>query len=54
MSNSISHSTKPIAFRLPVEVYQVIERKARKQGLKPADWLKRRVAYDVCRKHSKS
>jgi len=51
MSNRISHRTKPIAIRIPVEVYDTIERKAKKRGIKPSEWLKNRVVYDVQRKH---
>jgi len=53
MSNRVSHRTKPIAIRLPIAVYDTIARKARKQGMKPSEWLRRRTIYDVCRKHSK-
>lgn len=54
MSNSPSHTTKIIAFRLPNEVYSILERKAGKQGIKPSEWLRKRVIYDICRKHGKS
>jgi len=48
------NKTKAIAIRIPMEVYSTIARKAKKQGIKPSEWLKNRVVYDVQRKHSKS
>ena len=54
MSNAKSSRTKAIAIRIPVGVYDTIARKATKQGMKPSEWLRKRVVYDVQRKHSKS
>jgi len=47
----LSSTTKVVAFRLPIAISAILERKAGKQGLKPSEWLKRRLIYDVSRKH---
>ena len=51
MSSNPSQTTDAICLRIPKEVFTILERKARKQGVKPSEWLKRRVIYDVSRKH---
>ena len=51
MSNNPSHTTDAIALRIPKEVYAILKRKAKKQGIKPSEWLKRRMIYDITRRH---
>ena len=51
MSNAPSSKTVAIAFRVPVDTYGIILRKATKRGMKPSEWLRKRVIYDVSRKH---
>lgn len=53
MSNNPSHVTKAIALRLSNEVYDVLVRKATKQGIKPSEWVKKRLSYDLMRLHGK-
>jgi hypothetical protein len=43
--------TIPIAMRLPESVYSVVVRRAGKMGIKPSEWLKNRIVYDVRRVH---
>lgn len=45
-----SSKTKSIATRLPNDVYAVIERRAKKKGLKPSEWLRGFVTYDARRR----
>jgi len=47
----LSSTTKAYAFRLPNGISAILERKARKQGVLPSEWLKRRMIYDISRKH---
>ena len=42
-----------ITFRLPNEIYAVLEKRANKQGRLVSDYLKARVIYDTMRKHHK-
>jgi len=51
MSNRLSTKTKPVAFRLDNEVYDILKRRADAQGVSPSDYLKKRVTYDLTRKH---
>jgi hypothetical protein len=51
MSNNPSSKTVAVAFRLPIEVYKSINRKALKQGKSVSQRLKDRVIYDETRKH---
>ena len=46
-----SSKTTTIAFRLPNNVMDVLERRAGKQGLRVSDYLRTRVIYDTMRKH---
>ncbi len=46
----VSHATKTIACRLNNEVYGIIERRAKKKGIKVSEYLKRFVSYDARRK----
>ena len=50
---SKENPTIPIAFRLPKSVYAIINRRAGKQNIKPSEWLRKRVIYDVQRKHKR-
>jgi hypothetical protein len=42
-------------FRLPTEVYSIIERRLEKhpRGLKMGEYLRERVTYDILRSHKK-
>jgi len=42
--------TKSIACRLPLDVYAVIERRAKKRKVIPSEYLKRLITYDARRK----
>ena len=53
MSNKPSATTKVVAFRLPNEVYFVLERRAKKQNITVSAYLKKRVKYDTMRKHGR-
>jgi len=53
MSNIPSATTKPIALRLPNEVYDTLERRANKQGRKVSDYLRKRICFDVLRSHKR-
>ena len=53
MPYRISHTTEVIAFRLPLDVIAIIKRRAGKQGIKPSEYLRRRVNYDTTRSHKK-
>jgi len=50
MSNNPSKTTKAIATRLPVDVYDTIERRAKKRGMKPSEYVKGFITRDVRRK----
>jgi len=50
MSNNPSSTTKTIAFRLENDVYNIVERRAKKKSIKPGEYLKRWVTYDARRK----
>jgi len=50
MSNNPSKTTKAIATRLPVDVYEVIERRAKRKGVKVSEYLKQFITYDTRRK----
>jgi len=47
---NISSKTKPVATRLPVDVYAVLERRAKRRGLKVSEYLKAFLTYDARRK----
>jgi len=51
MGNMISTKTTPVAFRLDNEVYDILKRRAEAQGITPSEYLKKRVSYDLTRKH---
>ena len=53
MSNNPSATTKPVAFRVPNDVYEMMARRAKRMGLKVSDYIKRRVVYDATRQHGK-
>ena len=44
------NKTVPIAFRVPIEVYEVLNRRA---SGKVNSYVKKRVIYDTLRKHGK-
>ncbi len=46
----LSKTTTPVAFRLPNEAYEIVSRRAEKQGLKISDYLKKFITYDARRK----
>ena len=50
----VSHTTDVISVRLPNDVLAIIKRRADKLGILPSQWLKRRITYDVRRKHGSS
>lgn len=45
-----SKRTKPVTFRLPKEVVAIVERRAKKQGLKLSEYLRKFVTYDALRR----
>ncbi len=47
---NVSSKTKTIAFRLPNDVYNIVERRARKQKIKVSEYLKRHITYDATRR----
>ncbi len=49
-----SKSSKTITIRLSNEVYAKLERMHKKQGYTIHDFLKRRIEYDLTRKHGTS
>ena len=53
MSSNRSHTTRVYALRLPNDVGDIIDRRATGQGIKPMEYLRRRVIYDITRKHGK-
>jgi len=46
----VSKSTKAIAFRLDISVWNVIYRRASKRGLKVSEYCKERTSVDATRK----
>lgn len=54
ISYRLSTTTTPIALRLPNEVYEILERRASKQGMLTSEYLRRRVIYDTTRSHKKN
>lgn len=51
MSNARSSTTTPVALRLLNEVYEILERRATKQGERVSDYVRARLIYDTLRKH---
>lgn len=53
MPNS-NTKTIPVMFRIPIEVYKVIERRVGKHPRhdKVSEYLRERAIYDITRKHS--
>ena len=51
--NAVTSTKPPIAFRLPYDVHVILVRRAKKMNMKPSDYLRRRVIYDICRSHHK-
>ena len=51
MSNNPSKKTVAVSFRMSVEVHTIIARRAKRQGIKVSEYIKRRVSYDTIRKH---
>jgi predicted transcriptional regulator len=49
-----SKSSKTITIRLSNEAYAKLERMHKKTGYTPHDYLKRRIEYDLTRKHGKA
>lgn len=45
-----SSRTKPIAFRVPVDVSEVLERRANRNGIKVSEYVKQFLTKDVRRK----
>jgi len=45
-----STKTRVIAFRIPLGVYSIVERRAEKQKIKPSDYLKNLVSKDALRR----
>jgi len=51
---NISHKTKPVAFRIPVDTFEVLERRTKGKRSRWAtvnEYLRDRVVYDTSRKH---
>ena len=46
-----SSRTVAVAFRIPVEVYNILLRRSEKKGIKVGNYLAKRVEYDTLRKH---
>ena len=53
MPNTMGKSI-PIVFRLSVEAYKIVKRRADKQGKSVGQYYKDRAEYDIKRKHGKS
>lgn len=54
MAHGTSSKTKIVAFRLPVDVYNVLQRRidgARTHWESVGEYLQDRIIYDVTRKH---
>ncbi len=51
MTPGSSPHNVPVAFRLPLHVARIVARRAARAGLTPGEYLKRRVVYDITRKH---
>ena len=47
---NISHKTVPVAFRLDIKAYTIINKRAEKRGLTVGHYLKGLVEYDALRK----
>ena len=47
---NISSKTKTIAFRLPMDVIKIIERRAIKKKIKSSEYLRNFVIYDARRR----
>jgi len=45
-----SKTTKPVACRLPNEVHDIIDRRAKKQGIKIGKYIENRITTDALRK----
>jgi len=45
-----SSITKSIATRIPMDVYAILVRRARKRGLKPSEYLRDFITKDVRRR----
>jgi len=45
-----SSKTKSIATRLPIDVFSIIEKRAKKRNMKPSEWLRGFVTYDARRR----
>ena len=48
---NVSSKTVAVAFRIPVEVYNILLRRSGKQRVKISAYLAKRVEYDTLRKH---
>ena len=46
-----SSRTVAVAFRIPVEVYNILKRRSVNRGIKVSEYLAKRVEYDTLRKH---
>lgn len=53
MSKVLSKTTKPIAFRLQNDLYEIVERRAKRQKKKVGEYLRDKTEYDVTRPHGK-
>jgi len=45
-----SNTTKLIAFRIPNNVYAIVERRAKKQKIKVSEYIKAFIIYDAMRR----
>ena len=50
---NISSKTRVVAFRVRNYVYDIMERRAKKQSKSVGKYMEKRVSYDVTRKHGK-
>jgi len=48
-----SSITTPVAFRVPIDVYSIIERRAFKQGMTTGEYARKQLIFHVTRKHGR-
>ena len=46
-----STRTKAVAFRLPNEIYAIVERRAKRKKLRLGEYLRRKTVYEATRPH---
>jgi len=46
-----SKATKPVAFRVPNEVYNILVRRAKRKRIGLSEYLRRKAVYDATKPH---